>query len=1387
MIYRLLSRTSSTLLLFAVCTVSLPAQDPGETFKSPNFPVPFGPNNVGREFYFSFPANAEWEAGRRYIKLHISSGVATRVEVYIGDQFKTRFTTVPNDIKIVELSPMEGQAFVITPGLPIPDDRVYRNKAVRVIAEDPIIVYGMNSQKFTSDGFLALPVNALGREYIVATAASNVPNNYYDLPSQYMIIAPYDGTRVSITHPDTKNTEILNESEERISIALNKGDVFSAMSVGFKSDLSGTVIVANKPITVTAGQNCTFLPDETYWACDHIVEMLTPVESWGKFYQAMPIQGRIKGDTYRIFAGEPGAEVMINGNIHARLTRVGGAEGLNGWFEYRAGDRGPIEFSSNKRIFVAQYNNSQEYDNSIRTDPFYMILTPVEQYQNGFLFSTPDPIDFPQNFINLIGDSGAIFDAEITKVGSGEWKKVVNIAGNILRTFDTKLYEKTYVGLTAPISSGVHRVRTTGLIAGYVYGTAEYDSYGYPLSVATANLVLPDVNPPLIEGEQECDGTVRGTITDFPDDATIRTNLSTVELGDGSFNYKLELDPSFISNSSRATSYTLKVIDRTQDALAIIVASDAAGNVSSDTVRYFVRNITIEPDPLDFGEVFTGTSPELPVSITNNGERSIDIKGMLLQDGGKGFYIVSPEGGFTLVPGTPQEAIIRFDATVEGPFVDSIGVEDDCGLLWLSLTRAETVKPIIYVTDKDWGDVLINQPVDVHEISISNIGTGTLRIEGGTEPTDPVFMLPDGLPAFPLELKGGELPRTLLVGFRPTTEGTFKDSVVFQHNAPYDPKNDPVGELMGVGIDAALFATSANWGRKRVGTGPYFKTVTITNNGEADANVFGIKRRTGNTTDFDFVDEDAIRNVTVPPNGGTIKVGVSFSPTEVGERRMTVIFNTGEKDDTTLFSRLTGTGVVPGLGTHDLDFGSMNLGDPESPPRTVAFFLEGDDWTEGDWRDTVRIDNFIFVTDDDGFGNDDFRYKLPPDGTKFPIVLIPNENDSITITGYFSAKATGFREARLLAETGDDGVDALSRWTGRGTVQNAAIEVAASPAASLCLGEADTISVTIENKGSAQLKVTEIELDSDEFTLLDPPEKGETLTIMQDSTNTLKVQFLPVTGNGPREATIKIKSNDPARSEIDVPLTGFGSSFDISGELSLIGTHEGGAQAVLGEDITATVWVNDLPDDIEATGYKATLTYDPNDLFEPTSVDRITLNPLVHSEGVVSIDGATTRGRLILNVQALLKPSEGSEKLFSVPFGVLFNTNLKRSIYVDVEFNGRCVVTDIADATIDVNPICGLNLRLIELTSAKYTQPVAVPNPVAGGTVEIEYGLGLDGETRLTLFDASGNQIATLVDQYQQPGLYRVGFDTRTLPTGLYYCRMVSGHKEFVSPIVISN
>lgn len=440
-----------------------------------------GPNNAGTEFYLAFPANWEINTANKYIRLYISSDVETDVDIYVLGAFKGSVKTIPNEVVTYDLTNLEGQIFVRSDQSVLPDDQVYTGKAVRIVAEKPIVVYGMNRTDFTSDGFLALPVDALGREYIVASAAS-VGGTTQVLPSQYMIVAPYDNTRVQITNPmDTPN----HNAGETFTVTLNKGDVFSTMSIGFSGDLSGAHLVADRPIAVLAGQNCTYLPTFQYPACDHLVEMMLPVEAWGKVYHSLPFRERTKGDTYRIFASHPETDVFVNGEKIITLTGVGGANG-QGWTEYRQQSPEPLVFTGSRPIFVAQYNNSQTYDNSTSTDPFYTVLTPVEQYQTDVVFTVPKD-DFAKNFVSLVSDSVGLHRLEIAEAGKDNWKTIVNGFTGSVQTFKGMVDGKMYTGKSFAIAPGTYQLRGEQPFAGYVYGGGQFASYGYPLSVATAH------------------------------------------------------------------------------------------------------------------------------------------------------------------------------------------------------------------------------------------------------------------------------------------------------------------------------------------------------------------------------------------------------------------------------------------------------------------------------------------------------------------------------------------------------------------------------------------------------------------------------------------------------------------------------------------------------------------------------------------------------------------------------------------------------------------------------------------------------------------------------------------------------------------------------------
>jgi hypothetical protein len=70
------------------------------------------------------------------------------------------------------------------------------------------------------------------------------------------------------------------------------------------------------------------------------------------------------------------------------------------------------------------------------------------------------------------------------------------------------------------------------------------------------------------------------------------------------------------------------------------------------------------------------------------------------------------------------------------------------------------------------------------------------------------------------------------------------------------------------------------------------------------------------------------------------------------------------------------------------------------------------------------------------------------------------------------------------------------------------------------------------------------------------------------------------------------------------------------------------------------------------------------------------------------------------------------------------------------------------------------------------------PNPF-NPTTAISYQLSANSFVTLKVFDILGREVATLVNEVQRPGIYRVKWDASGLPSGVYFCRMHAG--EFVA------
>lgn len=161
---------------------------------------------------------------------------------------------------------------------------VESDKAVHVVTDAGVTVFAESFEPFTVDAFTVLPVGLLGTDYY----AVGYPNAI-GFVSEIGVVATEDGTTVNIGAD--------------APLSLNKGQSFMRAVVG---DATGLRITSNKPIAVNTGDLCI---NTGAGACDHVEEMLIPIEGWASEF-FVPV---IPQDTdYRVVASQAGTDVFVD-------------------------------------------------------------------------------------------------------------------------------------------------------------------------------------------------------------------------------------------------------------------------------------------------------------------------------------------------------------------------------------------------------------------------------------------------------------------------------------------------------------------------------------------------------------------------------------------------------------------------------------------------------------------------------------------------------------------------------------------------------------------------------------------------------------------------------------------------------------------------------------------------------------------------------------------------------------------------------------------------------------------------------------------------------------------------------------------------------------------
>ncbi|TAL67526.1 MAG: T9SS type A sorting domain-containing protein [Bacteroidetes bacterium] len=648
-----------------------------------SLPQLLGAGNAGQEFWLTFNPCWETENAGNSLKLYVSSAIATTVTVEVpGKEFRMAKMTIPNDIIEFTLPPPIGQCYRKTDReVPLPDS-VFRGYGIHVYADYPIICYGLTRYKFTSDGYLGIPVSALGKEYTVASWADVSDYGIQYLPSYSAIVSAFDQTEVSFTLGGTYNTRTsggLMPGETR-TVILNKGDVFLVSSAGQRADLTGSQIISTKPVSVISSNFCAYVPENTP-ACDFLTEMEIPSSAWGKEYHYTPIVNRTKNSIIKILAKEPETTIYSDNVPIVKLKKSSGTE-TDGWLRMRADVNAPrpIVFSGDKPIYIMQYNTGQ-IDDFVNSDPFQMALTPIEQYQKEIIFNTPgikSGFRFLENYVNVVyqSPSGNIPDdllfAQVID-GQFTWKKVYELNLMSTQRFSIPVNGIYYNVTTIKLpDDGVFKLKSNEPIAAYAYGFAPFDSYGFPASAAIGDLSKADKIPPdpkfAVYGNGKIEG---GSVEDMPQSAD-RSNLSMIVFHrDESENYDFNYN-NFIPGNDSYTSWSASVIDSKKDARLVATFADRRGNDTTIVVNYYSPKYTFSSD-VDFGTMKIGSEPNGEFTINNNSDNTETFSDVLVfKNGNMGFdFTDSPNIVFT--PGAETKVGVKFIADKVGEFRDSIG------------------------------------------------------------------------------------------------------------------------------------------------------------------------------------------------------------------------------------------------------------------------------------------------------------------------------------------------------------------------------------------------------------------------------------------------------------------------------------------------------------------------------------------------------------------------------------------------------------------------------------------------------------------------------------------------------------------------------------------
>lgn len=932
------------------------------------------------------------------------------------------------------------------------------------------------------------------------------------------------------------------------------------------------------------------------------------------------------------------------------------------------------------------------------------------------------------------------------------------------------------------------------------------------------------------------------------DSDQVETGISSIELLDGSDNYEIELltDPTgdFPRDGSyKRYNFRVKVIDKSRDAIGYLRVIDYADNISLDTCYYFADKLSFNPTPMDFGRIRLGTKATKTLTIKNDAPGPVKVKEVKFRS--NFFKVVNgaipPE--ITLAPGATHTVDIEYDGREEtiDPATDwdtdTLLVSTDCSQLKVPHQGMATM-PRISVEDWDAGTLEVNQEacknggLTIRNFANGKPGTEALVITAIPGVAAPFSISNPTTPPLPITIPPGGTVSVREICFKSANVGSFEQDYTLNNNGA---EGDSVTKWKGAVTQAGPFIRGHDFGFLRENSRKMFLSGTpaqasdgiVYNSGTGALTLTAVRFVGGNQywpagsnegnyvfkIGQMFLNGTAVTTATLPgvPDSkptAIVSFEIFFRPnaqTPFNAPIEAVFTDAGAKAE----SVVEGDGWLPQIATT-----GVQLSCAETPERQG---VERDITLRNDGTMPLTLSRVALAAGTDAA----FQFVTAP---ATPITVAPGGSTTFPIR--FTRPAGSGAGFGLTLEIDHDavrgnGTDTLV--TPQRATERYVVGGCSAPDIQVSdidfgrnLANCDTpegeFTITNTGGGAKALEIRAIEpngADAGAFTVIGirtptgatlDPRAANTYPLLIGSQETfrVRVRFTPTEPNAAPfadrnyQARFHIRnyeSGDTVELKRDIYANVRGIGYVVPFTFALGNRLEGDKVAAPGQPeefaITASSanWAttNVTSIALDVIVETVALAYTPGSI---SVGPELTAQGWTVSEPTIStLDQTRSTWRFTASGT---RPLTANGVMFSFKTQLLLSNNFKSRQNLAVDLGRGCLIAETFGDSTNISN-CAITKRVVSLSGFRSAIESPSPNPATGGSVRVDFEVGINAPTMIDLVNSSGQIARSLVSGPMEAGAYTMEFPTSGLANGVYMLRMRSADFSKVVSVVIAD